>query len=99
VKNLGNQPVSWRRIQGLVSRQKRRFPGTHVGTAESAHFLARIGGMVHLVSKLLVRRLAGLFQTISMNVVEPTVIEAAESAVFNPAVTQIGATMRTVQPE
>ena len=48
--------------------------------------------MVNFVTKVFVRGLAGLFQTISMNVIEPTVIEAAESAVLDPAVTQIGAT-------
>jgi hypothetical protein len=55
--------------------------------------------MVDLVSKVLARRLTGLLQTISMNVIEPTVIETAESAVLNSAIAQIGATMRTVQSQ
>src|SRR5215510_4914071 len=86
VINFSDQPVSRRRIERFVRGQKGRFSGTHVGKDESRHFPARIGGMVNLVTKVFVRRLAGLFQTIAMNVIEPTVIEAAESAVFHSTV-------------
>jgi hypothetical protein len=55
--------------------------------------------MVNLVSKLFVRRLAGLFQTISINVIEPTVIKTTESTVLDSAVAQIGPAMRTMQPQ
>src|SRR5262245_45217947 len=96
VKIFSDQPVSRRRIERFVRRQKGRFSGTHVGKDESGHLLARISGMMNLMSKLFVCRLARLFQTISMNVIEPTVIEAAKSAVFHSAIAQIGATMRTV---
>src|SRR5215468_3553778 len=88
VKNFSDQPVSRRRIEGFVRRQKGRFSGTHVGKDESRHFPARIGGMVDLVTEVFVCPLTGLFQTISMNVIEPTVIEAAESAVFHSTVAQ-----------
>jgi hypothetical protein len=54
--------------------------------------------MVNFISKVPARRLTGLFQTISMNVVEPTVIEATESTVLDSAVAQIGPAMRTMQP-
>ena len=40
--------------------------------------------MVDLVSKVSARRLAGLFETISMNVIEPAVIQTTESAVLDP---------------
>src|SRR5262245_22669959 len=99
VKNFSYQPVSRRRIERLVSRQKRRFSGTHVRKDKSRHLLARISEMMNLVSKLFIRGFAGLFETISMNVIEPAVIEAAESTVLHSAVAQIGATMRTVQSQ
>src|SRR4029453_8182576 len=89
VKNFSDQPVSRRRIQGLVSRQKRRFPGTHIGKDEPADFLARISEMMNLMSKLFVRRLTGLFQTISMNVIEPAVVKTTKSPIFDSAVAQI----------
>jgi hypothetical protein len=53
--------------------------------------------MTNLMAKLFVGRLAGLFQTISVDVIEPAVIKTTEPAVFNSAVAQIGATVRTVQ--
>src|SRR5215813_12550242 len=99
VINFSDQPVSRRRIERFVRRLKRRFSGTHVGKDEASHLLARIGRMVNLVTKVFVHRLARLFQTISMNVIEPTVIEAAESAVFHSTVAQIGPPMRTVKPQ
>ena len=98
VKNLGYQPVSRRRIERFVRRQKGRCPGTHIGKDESAHLLARIGRMVDLVSKVSARRLAGLFETISMNVIKPTMIKTTESTVLNSTVAQIGPPVRTVQP-
>src|SRR5262245_47948322 len=99
VKNFSDQPVSRGRIERFVCRQKRRFSGTQIGKDESGHLLARISRMVDLVSKLFVRRLAGLFETISVNVVEPTVIETTKSAVLNSAIAQIGPAMRTVQSQ
>src|SRR5262245_19625494 len=99
VKNFGDQPVSRGRVERLVSRQKRRFSGTHIGKDESADFLARIGRMVDLVSKVLARSLTGLFQTVSMNVIEPAVIETTKSPIFDAAIAEIGPAMRTVQPQ
>jgi hypothetical protein len=99
VKNFSNQPVSRRRIERFVGRQKRRFSGTHIGKDESANFLARIGRMLDLVSKVLARSLTGLFQTVSMNVIEPTVIKATEPTIFDSAVAQIGPAMRTVESQ
>ena len=99
VKNFSDQPVSRGGVQRLVSRQKRRFPGTHIGKDVPANFLARIGRMADLVSKVLARRLTGLFQTISMNVIEPAVVKTTKSPIFDSAVNLIGATMRTVQPQ
>jgi hypothetical protein len=99
VKNFCYQPVSRRCIERFVRRQKRRFSGTHIGKDESADFLARIGRMVDLVSKVSVRRLAGLFETISMNVIKPTMIKTTESTVLNSAIAQIAPTMRTVESQ
>ena len=99
VKNFSDQPVSWRGIQGFVSRQKRRFPGTHIGKYEPAHLLARISRMVDLVSKVLARSLTRLFQTVSMNVIEPAVVKTTKSPIFDAAIAQIGPAMRTVQPQ
>jgi hypothetical protein len=55
--------------------------------------------MANLMAKLFVGRLTGLLQTISMNVIQPTVIKTTEPAVLDSAVAQIRATMRTVHPQ
>ena len=44
-------------------------------------------------------RLARLFQTAAVNIVEPAVIEATQPTVFDAAVAQIRAAMRAMQSE
>jgi hypothetical protein len=51
------------------------------------------------LAKPLPGRLAGLLEAVAVDVIKPAMIETAESAVFDSAVTQIGPAMRTMQPQ
>src|ERR1051326_8746298 len=43
--------------------------------------------------------LAGLLEASAFNIVKPAVVEAAEPAVFDPAVAQVGAAVRAMQAQ
>ena len=51
---------------------------------------------MHLVAKSLRRRLAGLLQAVAAPVEQPTVVKTAKPAVFDAAVAQVGAPVRTM---
>ena len=55
--------------------------------------------MANLVAMFTAAGLAGLFQTTAVNVVKPAMIETAQTAVFDPAITEIRATMGAVNPQ
>jgi hypothetical protein len=43
--------------------------------------------------------LAGLFDDAAANIIEPTVVNTSESAVFDPSIAEIGSTMGTMQTQ
>jgi hypothetical protein len=43
--------------------------------------------------------LSGLLEAFAAHVVEPAVVEAAEAAVFDPCVAEVGAAVRAMQAE
>ena len=52
--------------------------------------------MLHLLAELAVLRLRRHFQTLAVNIEEPAMIRTAQSAIFDIAVLQRGAAMRTM---
>jgi hypothetical protein len=46
-----------------------------------------------------VGRLGRLFETSAINIKQPTMIEAAQTAILNATHTEISAAVRTVQPQ
>src|SRR6266850_386132 len=83
-----------------IGWKRRRFARSHVGKDHSGALFDRIG--------LLTNRFAKTFATVHFSrhvddlavyVVEPPVIDAAQPAVFEPAVAQVRAAVRAVQIE
>src|SRR4030095_10301834 len=81
-----------------VVGNQRRFAGSHVSEDDSRAFLDRIS--------FLTNRFAKTFATVHFSrhvddlafyAVEPSVIDAAQAAVFEPAVAQVRAAVRAVQ--
>ena len=55
--------------------------------------------MPHLVTEFLVLGLRGLIDAFAVNIEQPTVIEAAQAAVFNATVRQISTAMRAMKAD
>src|SRR5262245_22382097 len=99
VKNFRHQQMVPRCAEGLVIWQQRSIARSEIGEYDAGAFLAKVGGMMHLLAKTFAGCLAGLLEAIAMTIVEPAMIEAAQAAIFDTAVTQIGAPMGAVQSE
>src|SRR5919109_1034273 len=78
----------------IVSRQKRRGLGSEVGKDHPAELLHFIGGGAKTFSERAVGGLAGLFQDVSINVIEPTMVTTAQSAILDMAKLERGSPMR-----
>ena len=96
VKNLRDQHVPRWGEERLVGGKKRRFAGSHVGENDPGVLFARIGGLVHFLAESLFRRFARLFETTAMSIIKPSMVEAAQAAVFYAAIAQVCAPMRAV---
>ena len=99
VKNLGDIKMILRGIEKIVIGQQRRLSRSHIGKDRSRLLRARIGAMANLVAMFTAAGLARLFETVTLSVIEPAMIEAAQTAVFDPAITEICATMGAVNPQ
>jgi hypothetical protein len=81
----------------LVVGKKRRTAGTQVGEDHTRGLAKRIGGMANLIFMLASPGFAWLVQTAAADIVEPSMIDAPETAVLQAAVAQIGAAVRAVE--
>ena len=91
--------VLLRRGEELVARQQRRLALAHIGEHHAGALDDRIGGVPDLVLVAALRRLRRLLQTAAGDVEKPAMIEAAQPAILDPAVAEIGAAMRAVEAE
>ena len=96
-----NQPRAVFSHECRVAGQRRRigFGRPHVRKEQPAQLPYRIRRVFNFLAKSTSRRLEGLLQTISLDVIKPTMIEAPYSFFFDVAVFQRAAAMRTVQPD
>src|SRR5258706_10501725 len=99
VIKLGNQHMAGGRDQRFVIRKQRRLAWSHVRENNPGAFLAWVGGVAHLFAKAPVGWFAGLFDAAALTVEQPAVIQAAQAAGFDAAVTQVGAAVRAVSAE
>src|ERR1044071_7396176 len=99
VKDFGGCSVFGRYCEKLIIGQQRRLARTHIGKNDPAQFLTGIGWMVDFLPVRSASRLARLLEHPAAHVVEPAVIQASEPAVFDPAIAQIGAAVRAMEPD
>ena len=99
VKNLRDQHVPRWCAEWLVGGKQRRFAGSEVGENDAGVLFARIGRLVHFLAESLFRRFARLFETTAVSIIKPSMIEAAQAAVFYPAIAQVCAPMRAVETQ
>src|SRR5256885_670484 len=84
--------------ENIISEQRRRRPA-HEGEDQSSAFHDRIGEMPDLVLVPAFGRLGRLIEAAPVDVEQPAVVQATQPAILDPAVAQIDAAMRAVQPE
>src|SRR5438034_10500525 len=72
-------------LQRVESRDEGRLSWSQIGQDETGHLLAGIRRVANLFVEAATRRFPRLFQAPPMNVIEPTVVDAAEAAVLEAA--------------
>src|SRR5437773_1812806 len=88
--------MRWRDGHELERRQERRLSWPQVRKDQTTGFDARIRSMANPLVEPAPGRFAGLLAAFPIDVVEPAVVDAPQSAVFNAAIAQVGPAMRTV---
>ena len=73
--------------------------GSQIGENQSALFLHRIRQMLHLFWKFASLRLSGHFETLAVNIEQPTMVCTPKSPVFNIAIFQRRSAVRTMLAE
>src|SRR5581483_937686 len=68
----------------------------HVREDESPHLDARVGKLLHRVLEHALRGLSGSFEAVAVMVVEPTMVQASEAALLDPAIRERGAAVAAV---
>src|SRR6185437_9520754 len=86
-------------VEAFPFREGRWLALAEISEDHAAAHRDRIGFVLDRTAEILARRLGRLLQALAVHVVEPAVIDAAQPAILDPAVAQIGAAMRTMQVE
>src|SRR5438067_11727294 len=89
MENLYNRSVFFRRGEEFVIGQQRQLSKTHVHDNDSTRLLAKISEIADFMPISSSTRFTGLFENLAANVVEPTMINTSEPAIFDSPVTQI----------
>src|SRR5436309_16089676 len=84
------------RQQEFVVGEQWRSTRPQISKDHAAALSTGIGGVADLFMEGAARGLTGLLQTMPMDVVQPTVIDAAQATVFQPAIAQVNSTMRAM---
>src|SRR6185437_4450742 len=85
--------------QYVPARQQRRGIRADVGENNSSELLSFVSFLPDAILKCALRWLAGCLENLSINVVEPAVIAAAQAAVFDMAEFERSAAMRATKRE
>src|SRR5918992_2899797 len=97
VVNLRHKPLVVRHLKELVLGQQRRLAGPDISQDEAADLLAGKSWLANLMTVLPFIRLTRLLQDISIHIVEPTMIDAAQTAVFKTPIAQIRAAVAAMR--
>src|SRR6266542_676460 len=98
-ENFGHGPVFLRDREKFIIWQQGSVAGSHVRENYAAEFLGPMSAMANVMSVGAAARLAGLLKNSAANIIKPAVIETYQAVVFDAAVTQIGASVGTVQSQ
>jgi hypothetical protein len=99
VEQLDREHLLVRQRQELIVGKERRLARAHVRLDHARPLDAWIRRVPDPFTKRAARRFAGLFEAAAARVVQPTMVDAAQAAVFDAAVAQIGAAMGAMQPD
>jgi hypothetical protein len=95
-KDLGDKPISVRHSKDLIGGEKRRLSWAEVGKDEPSLFQAGIGAKFDGILVPASVWLAGHIEASSMDIKQPSVVDAPYPTIFQAAVTQVRPPVRTV---
>ena len=93
---LEGEGVGRRRDEAVEIRKRRRLAGAEIGPQDAALLDHRIGFLLDVGAQIAVVGLGRRLQAFAVDVEQPAVKRAAQPAVFEPPVSEIGAAMRTM---
>src|SRR5262249_39724564 len=99
VKDFFNTDVVCRCSEKIIVGKQRRLSWSHVREDDSRSFLTRIGKVVYRIPMLAAAGLPGLLQTAAADIIKPTMIQTAQSAVFDSPVAQVRSSVRAVNSQ
>jgi hypothetical protein len=86
-------------LKQLVVRKERRLAGTEVSEHDARRLVAGVGALPNPFGEMAARRLARLFQTPPLHVVEPTVIDTSKAAIFQASIAEIRSAVGAVETQ
>ena len=93
---LEGEGVGRRRDEAVEIGKRRRLAAAEIGPQDAALFDDRIGLLFEVGAEIAVVRLGRRLQALAVDVEQPAVKRAAQPAVFEPPVSEVGAAMRTM---
>src|SRR5262245_19801299 len=99
MKNLFSAHIVRGCSEKIIVGKQRGLSWSHVREDDSCSLLTRIGKVLYRIAVLAATGLAGLLETASGDIVEPTMIEAAQSAIFDSPVAQVCSSVRAVNSQ
>jgi hypothetical protein len=83
----------------IIVGKQRRFSRSQVSENSSTSLLARIGELTDRIPVLAAAGLPRLLQAPAADIVQPTMIETAQSAVLDSSVAQVCPSVRAMDPQ
>ena len=91
---LEREGVAVRRDEAVEMRKRRRLARAHIGEQDAALLHHRIGLLPDVGAQVAALRLGRRLQALAVDVEQPAVEGAAQAAVLQPAIGEIGAAVR-----
>src|SRR5205085_164294 len=85
--------------QKLIRGKERRLARAHVGKNVARDFATGIRTLADALVERAARRLARLLQTATTHIVEPPMVDAAQTTVFDSPVAEVRTSMRAVNSQ
>src|SRR5262249_55628250 len=99
VKDLFNADMARGGFKKIIVGKQRQLSWSHIREDDSCSFLTRIGKVLYRIPVLAATGLAGLLETAAADIIKPTMIEAAQSPVFDSPVAQVCSSVRAVNSQ